>query len=289
MSPVVKKKPERQKLPSKYVLLIYTFITFLLMAITFTGAIPDSFIRNAFGAVIVPFERGIASVSMMLTDAATKKATIEVLNAENMDLKKKIEELQEENTLLLQDKYELTSLRDLYELDSTYTDYEKVGARVISWDANNWFSSFTIDKGTRDGITVDMNVIAGGGLVGRVTEVGYNWSKVTSIIEDNCNVSAYILHTQDNLIVSGGLDMYDKGYLSFSRLVDSTGTIEVGDKVVTSYISDKYLPGILIGTVATMDNDSNHITKSGLITPVVDFTHLSEVLIITQTKEELEY
>lgn len=288
MSPVVKKKPEKQKLPSKYVLLIYTFVAFLLMALTFTGAIPDSIIRNSFGVVIVPFERGIASVSMFITDAVTKRAVIEELNEENMELKAKIEELQEENTLLLQDKYELASLRELYALDNTYTDYSKVGARVISWDANNWFSSFTIDKGSRDGIEVDMNVIASSGLVGRVTEVGYNWSKVTSIIEDNCNVSAYILHTQDNLIVSGGLDMYDKGYLSFSQLVDSTGTVEIGDKVVTSYISDKYLPGILIGYVATVENDSNHITKSGLITPVVDFSHLSEVLIITETKEELE-
>ncbi len=288
MSPVVKKKPEKQKLPSKYVLLIYTFIAFLLMAITFSGMIPDSFLRNSFGAVIVPFQRGIASVTMTLTDAATKRASIEMLNAENMELRAKIDELEEENTLLLQDKYELSSLRDLYALDNTYTDYEKIGARVISWDANNWFSSFTIDKGARDGIEIDMNVIASGGLVGRVTEVGYNWSKVTSIIEDNVNVSSCILHTQDNLIVSGGIDMYDKGYLSFSQLVDTTGAVETGDKVVTSYISDKYLPGILIGYIATMENDSNHITRSGLITPVVDFSHLSEVLIITRTKDALE-
>lgn len=288
MSPVLKKKPEKQKVPSKYILLLYTFLSILLMALSLSGVFPDSLIRNIFGSVIVPFEKGIASVTMYLTDEATRKDTIEALSAENEELKRQIDELSQENTILQQDKYELNSLRELYALDETYSDYEKIGARVISWEANNWFNSFLIDKGSNDGITLDMNVIAGNGLVGRICEVGPNYSRVVSIIDDNSNVSAYVLHTQDNLIVSGSLELYNQGYIRYSQLVDSTDSVEIGDKIVTSYISDKYLPGILIGYIATKEYDSNHISNSGYITPVVDFSHLSEVLIITRVKETID-
>lgn len=69
-----------------------------------------------------------------------------------------------ENAQLQQDKYELASLRELYDIDKATSDYEKMGARVIASDSSNWFYSFTIDKGSDDGIQVDMNVLAGSGL-----------------------------------------------------------------------------------------------------------------------------
>ena len=59
----------------------------------------------------------------------------------------------------------------------------------------------------------------------------------------------------------------------------------MGDKVVTSNISEKYLPGILIGYVCELNNDANNLTKSGQITPVVDFKHLQEVLVILELKD----
>ena len=64
--------------------------------------------------------------------------------------------------------------------------------------------------------------------------------------------------------------------------------VVAGDKVVTSNISDRYLPGILIGYIATVEEDSNHLTMSGKLTPVVDFEHLSDVLVITETKKLME-
>ncbi len=287
--PLVKKKPEKAKIPSTYILLIFTFISLIVMGLSFSGFIPDSFIRNTFGGIILPFQKGVVAVTDTLNKATEKKQTIEELRAENELLKQQISELEEENTLLYQDEYELLELRKLYELDASYSEYPKVGARVVSWDTSNWFSTFIIDKGSDDGIMVDMNVIAGNGLVGRISQVGTNWSRVTSIIEDDAHVSGMILHNQCNLIVSGDLRLYDQGYIGFSQLVDTAGDATMGDKVVTSYISDKYLPGILIGYIATITPDTNHITKSGTISPVVDFSNLSEVLVITTLKEQLDY
>lgn len=258
------------------------------MAITFSGIVSDKILSDAFGFAIVPFQKGIAKIDTVIADIVTKRQTIDELTAENERLNERIDELINENTLLLQDKYELASLRELYDLDASYSQYEKVGARVISWDANNWFNSFIIDKGSRDDIKVNMNVIAGSGLVGRVTEVGYNWSRVTSIIDDTSNVSAVVLHTGDNLIVSGDMQLFNQGFIKYSQLLDSDNLVEKGDKIVTSYISDKYLPGILVGYITTVESDVNHITKSGFITPVVDFSGLSDVLIIKELKEEMD-
>ena len=181
----------------------------------------------------------------------------------------------------------MNQLRELVELDEQYGSYNKVGARIIGRDTGNWYSSFVIDKGTNDGLAVDMNVIAGGGLVGRITSVAPNWSKVTAIISDDSNVSGKTLSTEDNLIVSGDLQMMSDNCITFGQLVDSQNKVVVGDKVVTSDISDKFLPNILIGYINSIEMDANNLTKSGLLTPAVDFEHLSEVLVITDMKQNI--
>jgi rod shape-determining protein MreC len=172
-------------------------------------------------------------------------------------------------------------------LDAQYDEYEKTGARIIARDSGNWFYSFVINKGTDDGIAVDMNVMAGSGLVGRIVDVGPNWAKVKSIIADDSNVSAMVLSSSDNMIVSGNLKLYASGVIEFEQLVDSNNVVVEGDKIVTSNISDKYLPGILIGYISTINQDANNLTKSGYITPAVDFEHLEEVLVILETKQVL--
>lgn len=288
MSPIVKRKAEKPKIPGKYVMLMLSMLCILLMLTTFTTNITGTFLGNIAGFIIVPFQKGITVISAAFVDASREKATIAELQAQNQALQEQIDELLIENTLLMQDKYELTSLRELYGLDQQYPEYEKVGARVISASSGNWFDSFIIDKGSDDGILVDMNVIAGSGLVGRVVETGKNWARVTTVINNNSNISASVLHTQDNLIVSGDLRLIESGFIKYSQLIDEDNQVGIGDKVVTSNISDKYLPGILLGYVASVETDSNNLTKSGYITPVVDFEHLSEVLVITQMKPEIE-
>ena len=171
-----------------------------------------------------------------------------------------------ENAQLQQDQYELDSLRELYAIDEANSDYEKTGARVIASDSSNWFYSFIIDKGSEDGIEVDMNVLAGSGLAGRVVSVGPNYSRVLSIIADNSNVYGTILSSSKNLLVTGDLQaMMSQGMIRFEQLSDRDDQVEVGDKVVTSNISSKYLPGIPIGFISSIDTSSNN---------PVSYTHL---------------
>lgn len=288
MSPIVKRKGEKFTLPSKYLLFILTILCAGTIILTFNTNIFSGSLNTIVGYVIVPFQKGISSVGSWITGRSEELVQIRDLLAENESLRVQVDELTLENTTLQQERYELTNLRELLKLDSQYAGYEKVGARIIAKDAGNWFHSFVIDKGTEDGIAVDMNVIAGSGLVGRVTDVGPNWSKVTSIIADNFNVSGKVLATSDRMIVSGDLELYGKGVIKFEQLEDSADKVVEGDKIVTSNISNKYLPNILIGYINTINVDSNNITKSGLVTPAVDFQHLEEVLVILELKQSIE-
>lgn len=288
MSPVIKKKGEKFTLPSKYLLFILTLVCTALMLVTFGTDVFNRPLNTVVGYVVVPFEQGISRMGEWLSNRSDELVQIRSLLEENASLREQVAQLTEENTLLQQDKYELNQLRELVKLDEQYGEYNKVGARIISRDSGNWYSSFIIDKGADDGLSVDMNVIAGGGLVGRITAVGPNWSRVTAIISDNSNVSAMTLATEDKMIVSGDLQLMSNGVIAFSQLVDSLDQVGEGDKIVTSDISDKYLPNILIGYLHTINRDANNLTKSGYLTPAVDFEHLGEVLVITDLKQQIE-
>lgn len=272
-------------MPSKYLLLILTILCTLLMLVTFGTDVFNRPLNTAVGYVVVPFQQGIAKLGGWLSNRSEELVQIRSLLEENARLKEEIAALKEENILLQQDRYELNSLRELIDLGDQYGEYDKVGARIISRDSGNWYSSFLIDKGSDDGLALDMNVIADGGLVGRITSVGPNWARITSIISDNSNVSGMTLTTEDNLIVSGDLQLMANNCIRFSQLVDSRNLVVEGDKVVTSNISDKFLPNLLIGYISSIDKDANNLTKSGLITPAVDFEHLGEVLVITDMKQ----
>lgn len=285
MSPIVKKKPEKYKLPGKYVLLIITAVCSLTMLITFGVNTFNGPLNGVVGYTIVPFQEGISSMGRWANQRKNEIVQIRTLLDENTKLKEQVAQLTEENTILQQDKYELHKLQTLFQLDEQYGAYEKVGARIIARDAGNWYSSFLIDKGSKDGLKEDMNVVADGGLVGRISSVGPNWARVLSVISDDSNVSGMTLATEDNLIVSGDLKEMADGCIVFTKLIDSQNKVVVGDKVVTSNISDKYLPNILIGYISEIKKDSNNLTKSGLLIPVVDFEHLSEVLVIVDMKE----
>lgn len=284
MSPVVKRKRERYVLSTKYRLLILSLFCVATMVLSFATDIFSKPLNTIGGYVVVPFQRGLSNVGTYILNKSEDFKSMQAIIDENAALKAQVEELTKENIKLGQDKYELTNLRALYELDHEYEEYNKIGAKIIARDTGNWYSNFVIDKGANDGVQIDCNVIAGNGLVGRVVDVGPNYAKVTAIISDNVNTSAMVLATGDNLIVSGDLELMNRNVIAFSQLYDDENKVKVGDKIVTSNISDKYLPGLLVGYVDSSSTDSNNLTKSGTIIPAVDFRHLEEVLVVMDLK-----
>lgn len=280
----MRRKP-RFSLPSKYLLVMLTVLCVGLMFVTFTTKINFGPVQAVSGYVIVPVQKGINEIGGWFSDRTDYRQTIRELQEENMELTAKINELSLENSELVQETYELARLRELYKLDAKYPGYTKVAARVIGKDPGNWFSTFMIDKGTDDGITIDCNVIADGGLVGIVTRVGKDWATIRSIIDDSSNVSSMVINTTDNCFVEGDLELMNTGQIRLTELLDEDDEVEVGDEIVTSNISVSYLEGIPVGYISELSYDSNKLTKSGTVTPIADFQHLQEVLVILEKKD----
>jgi len=280
------KRKKKFTLPGKYILLILTIICVAAAITTYVTNSSVAPLKFISGYTIIPVQNGINNIGMWFSNKADSFKQLQEVMEENADLKEQVDELSIENNTLQQDKYELDRLRELYELDQKYPSYKKVAARITGKDPGNWFSTFIIDKGTKDGLAVDMNVIAGSGLVGIISDVGPNWATVRAIIDDSSNVSSMVLSTSDTCMVMGDLQLMNEGQIRFRQLNDTNGLVVVGDKVVTSHISSKFLQGILIGYISEITMDANNITKSGYITPVVDFQHLEEVLVITDLKEQ---
>ena len=280
------KRRGKSSFPSKYILLLLTVICIMLLFAGYATGYAGEPIRTICNYVFVPMQKGLDYVGESISINSDDTKTKEQLIAENAQLQEQIDELSTQLTNTRLQQSELDTLRELYDLDQTYADYKTTGAHVIGKGTSNWFNTFTIDKGSKDGIKVDMNVIAGSGLVGIVTDVGKNYAVVRAFIDDTSNVSGMILSNNDNCIVSGNLkSMTESNMITFSNLEDSEDKVSTGDSVVTSNISDKYLPGLLIGYVTDITEDNNNLTKSGEITPVVDFKHLQDVLVIMQLKE----
>ena len=285
----MKKNTMEEHTKSKLILFFLSLFCGIMIITSFALEFTDSPLKDAVGVVITPIQSGINRVGGWFSGKMDYFEDNLKLVAQNEELKSQVDQLTVENTQLLQDQDELNSLRDLYELDHKYETYEKVGARVISKDdSSNWFSTFTIDKGSNDGLAVDMNVMSGAGLVGIITDVGANWATVRSIIDDYSNVSAQITETEDTCIIAGDLSLTDEGTVRLVKLNDPNSKAKVGDTVVTSQISDIFLPGILIGYISEIGVDSNNLTSSGLVSTVVDFKDIKEVLVIRNLKQKAE-
>lgn len=269
---------------NKFVLIVLSIISIILIGITSFNDSIISPLRQAVGIVLLPVQSGVNTAGRAVYDNIEEQRKIHSAITENIELNKKIDELTQENTKLMADNGELARLRELYKLDESYSDYPKVGARVVAKDSTKWFSTFTIDKGSDDGIAVDMNVIGYGGLIGIVTDVGKNYATVRAVIDDISRVSAMSLRTGALCRVDGNLEQYNEGRLIL-RDVKSDADVNEGDIIVTSNVSTKYLPNILIGYARDLKDDSSRLTKSGYIIPVVNFDTISEVLVITKLKE----
>ncbi len=282
------KRRDRFTIPGKYILLALTILCVITMSLSFLTDFDGGFLNMATGSVLIPVHKGINRAGGWLREKVENLEDLKEVKGENERLREQVADLTLENSTLLQERYELEELRKLYELDNDYSSLNKIAANVIGKDTGNWFHMFIIDKGSEDGIHVDMNVIAGGGLVGIVTKTGPDWAQVRSIIDDMSNVSAMILKNSDLCYVRGDLQMMTEGTMHLNELRDLDDEVEQGDKVVTSYASAKYHKGILIGYVNEIKTDANNLTKSGSLTPAVDFEHLSTVLVITDLKQQVD-
>lgn len=286
MKNLKKKFQFRIHLKSKHLLVIMTFFCGSAVVSTLASGVTSEPLAEAAGMIVVPFEKSIDGIGSWIGEISQTFQDKQELINKNQELQDAVDTLTEQNNILIQNQSELSRLQELYKLDEEYSSYPKVAARIISKDPGNWYDTFMINRGSNDGIRVDNNVISGKGLVGIVTEVGSNWATVRAIIDDSSYVSVMTVGTDDNCVVTGDLELIDEGKLRFSQLYDKDDKVTVGERIVTSNISDKYVEGLFVGYVSELELDTNNLTKTGTIVTRVDFKHLKDVFVITVNKQD---
>ncbi len=274
---------KRKDINPKYLLLTLTIICILFFIMSFVARDQVAAIKNFTNKLMAPLQQGINEIGLWTDSKIENLNTIEELNEENAELKEQIEAYQTDITMYQNQLAELETLQELYELDELYPDYNKTAANVFAKDSSSWFSVFYIDKGTEDGMFVGANVMCGDGLAGIIVECYDNYSKVRAVIDDSSKISAKILPSNALCTVEGNLNQYQDGCLAVTN-IDKDAKVNIGDKVVTSNISDRYHSGLTIGYVSDISYDSNNLTKTAYITLTVDYTNIETVLIITDEK-----
>lgn len=271
---------KRRDISPKYLLLTFTIICVVFLLLSFIASDGIVALKKYTGKVIAPIQEGINKIGIWTDSKLDNLKEIEDLNAEKNALQDELASYKEDATEYQNKLAELETLRALYELDESYPEFNKTAAHVFAKDSSSWFSIFYIDKGTDDGLFEGANVMCGDGIAGIIIACYDDYSKVRAVIDDNSNISAKVMPANALCTVEGNLNQFQNGYLVVKN-IDKDANVSVGDKVVTSHISDRFHSGITIGYISKINYDSNNLTITVYITPAVDFDNISVVLVIT--------
>jgi len=238
-------------------------------------------IEDALGFVIIPAQKFFTGIGNWVEERIEFLSLLNNIAEENKTLRELIAAYETDNARLKLIETENEELTALLDLKRKYPAYKTVGANVISVDPGNWSANFIIDRGRGDGFNKNMVVLAPGGLVGRITETGVNYSKVRAIIDDTNAVSAKSVRTGDTGIVRGDMRFITDG-LCRMELIEIDAEIAIGDEIITSNLGEIYPPGLTIGFVTEINADAGGLTKFAVIKPAVDFKNLETVLVIDE-------
>lgn len=264
---------------NKIILIVVGIILMVLMILSFGGRDRITFIENKLGSAIAPAQRFFSSVGNFIDDKT--EPILNVLNYKSLNesLVKENEALKEQIVSLTMYQKELAELKSL-RLALKYVDYDSerqyVSCNVIAKDLGNWFNMFTIDAGKNQGITKNSTVLNGNGLIGLVYEVGDNWSKVISIVDQKSSVGFEMLRVNDDFdgILSGTTN-----YELIGELYDPQAVVNIGDYIVTSGLG-MYPKGILIGKIYEVIADKDLLLNKVKVTPAVNFKKIDKVMVI---------
>jgi rod shape-determining protein MreC len=253
------------------------------MFITVSYRLRPDLVQNAFGFVLTPVQDAMTSAGQWTSSKIDSIFSLGSAIEENIELKARLDEqVRELNRLrIIEDQYD--KLSALVDMKTRYGDYNTVGASVIGEDPGNWTGSFLINKGSREGIKPDMAVLGSNGLIGRVFETGYTYSKVITLIDDISAISVKGAVCGDTGILKGDSYLRMEG-LCRVEFIARDSQIAADEDIITSHLSSVYPPGIAVGTVTEVTLDGNG-AKTALVRPYEEFDNLELVLIITDEYE----
>lgn len=259
----------------------------LAVALALTGALGrgGSWPQRAVQTLLTPLRAGINDLTRQAQQIYSYIFRYETLEAENEELRARIAEMENDARTTDTLQRENQRLKELVGLKEEREEYELVSSYIITWDSNDWTSSFTINKGSGSGIQTDMVAItAQGEVVGLVTAVGSNWATVTTVLDSSLEVSAIIPSSGYAGMVQGAYTTGAEGMLRMDYL-PTDAVIRNNDQVVTAG-STLYPRDLILGYVADAGFDETGVAKYAILTPAADFENLEQIFILTNYVNE---
>ncbi|MBQ3088316.1 MAG: rod shape-determining protein MreC [Clostridia bacterium] len=219
------------------------------------------------------------NISKEISSFFEKFGSNDELVKENLALQEKINELTSDLMDYEKAKQENEMYEKYYGIKEQHADYIMEPATLISRNADDPYKSFNINKGSLQGIAINDPVITDAGLVGYISEVNPSYSKVTTILDTAISCGGLDRRTRDAGIVSGELKLAEQNKTRINSLLRSS-SVASGDYIVTSG-GGVFPEGIVIGTVDSIHNETYSTALYGIITPIVDFNELRDVMVIT--------
>lgn len=237
-------------------------------------------VTNLTGTVKAPVQRVVSSVAEWLENIYGYIYKYDALLAENERLREELTEAQEQARNGVAAIEENERFRQLLEFKEKHSDMTLESAKVTAWTSSNWSSSFTISKGSGDGIEVgDCVITEYGVLVGQITEVGTTWATVATVIDIDTNIGALVSENGASGLLTGDFTMMQNGHVKLSYLADGT-QIFSGDTVMTSGAGGAFPQGLVIGTVSSVMTEAGGQVEYGEVEPGCDLTALVQVFVV---------
>ncbi len=264
--------------------IIFIIAIFILINYTNGNSRKVTIFENVVTNLISLPQRFIVNAKNYTSENNEYFSNVERLKKENEELTQELKEINEK--LLgyesLQAENEL--LKKHIKLANLYPDYSIVVADIITAATSNWEYTYTINRGSKEGIEPNMAVIAESGLVGYIESVTSNTAKVVSILDAGNAVSARVTRTRDTVISKGSLSLAEKRQMRITNIPIGVSLIE-GDKIETSGLGGIYPKGILIGKVRSFEQKSNPVENEAIIESYVDFDKLETVAVICVSQD----
>ena len=236
--------------------------------------------QELLATALVPFQRLGRMISGGIEAMYERTVAIDEVLAEIEALKEELNRLRREMVDYDDMKAENELFRAYYNIRDTYSDYELVSAFVIGRDPLEKYYSFTIDRGSRDGVAVDDVVISPEGVVGRVASVSYNYAEVLTLLDPAVSMGAAVGRTRDIGLAEGESLLAQETRLKMSYL-PREARVAAGDLVVTTGLGGVFPSGLVVGTVEDMLPESSGKSMYAVIQPAADVRTITSVFIIT--------
>ena len=267
--------------------LIITIILLIVLAVLLFSTSGNTEGQSIIGSALAPVQEGLYNATASIGGFFGRLFATTDLDKENAQLKNEVAELQNQLRDYESTVQENQRLKELLNVKDTVGDYDIVTAQVIGKNPGEWFQEFTINVGKNDGVSADMIVLTGDGLLGRVVSVSDTYAKVMSFLDTDSGVAAILERTRDYGIVKAatgseqGTDTLELFYLP------QEADVLPGDKVVTSGVGGVFPKGLLIGQVTEVGTDTG-AERQVLVKSAVDFRHVEEVVVVKHIFSEVE-